>query len=66
IGGIGVEERHRRTAKRKLVQMSGTSSHMLPGHLDEVLWRDCFGDGIHASFNNLLTHLSEWYNVNNQ
>lgn len=47
--------------KRKFKQMSGTSDALLPGHLDEFIWRQRFGRTEDAAFDNILAHISEWY-----
>eukprot|EP00094_Tigriopus_californicus_P013189 TCALIF_12755-PA protein Name:"Protein of unknown function" AED:0.70 eAED:0.71 QI:0/0/0/0.5/1/1/2/0/86 len=52
-----------KNAKQKLKAMNGTSSDVLPSHLDEFMWREIHGRDGKDAFDNLLEHISEWYPV---
>ena len=49
--------------KRRLKQMNGTTSEMLPTHLDEFMWRQFRGKTVEMAFNNILDDMSRWYVV---
>ena len=49
-------------AKRRLKTMNGTNDAMLPGHLDEFMWRQSRGKTGKEAFNNILNDLAEWHN----
>ncbi len=49
--------------KRSFKKMSGTTEEMLASHLDEFLWRQFHGESKAHAFDNLLLHLSHWYQV---
>lgn len=53
-------ERYWRTVKQKLKRFYGVQRQMLPGYLDEVMWRERFGRSHEDAFDSFLTHLSEW------
>ena len=52
-----------KNAKQKIKLMFGTIDEMLPGHLDEFLWRQRNGKMTIEVFNNLLAQISHYYPV---
>lgn len=43
--------------------MGGTNPDMLPGYLDEFIWRQFNGQKTIGAFNNILNQISQFYPV---
>ena len=54
-------ENYWKNAKRRFKAMSGTNQEMLPGHLDEFMWRQKNGKTPQAAFNSIIEHLAHYY-----
>jgi hypothetical protein len=50
-------------AKRRLKSMNGTTDDMLPGHLDEFMWRQSRGKTGTEASNSILQTIAEWYHA---
>lgn len=50
--------------KMKNKAMSGTLRHMLPGYLDEHMWRQFNGKKTLVAMDNILNQISHYYPVN--
>lgn len=50
-------------AKRQLKRMNGTNDDMLPGHMDEFMWRGLRGRDAWMASTNLLNDIASWYRV---
>ncbi|KAK3787569.1 hypothetical protein RRG08_025900 [Elysia crispata] len=50
-----------KNCKRRFKAMSTTSQDMLPGHLDEFMWRQFNGKTPQAAFNNIIDQLAHYY-----
>ena len=49
--------------KKRFKQMNGTSDNMVPGYLDEYMWRERYGATSSESFDNILAHISQRYPI---
>ena len=47
--------------KKRLKNMHGTTLDMLPGYLDEFMWRDRYGQTVLQCFDNIKSHIAELY-----
>lgn len=52
-----------KNAKRRFKSMAGVHTTTLESHLDEFLWRELFGKTGEQALNNILLHLSQWYQI---
>lgn len=50
-----------KNCKRRFKTMQGVHSSMLAGHLDEFMWRQQYAPSHSAAFDNLLSHIADWY-----
>ena len=49
--------------KHKFKSMKGVDSEMLPGYLDERMWRDRYAQSSEDAMQNLLNHMAEFYHI---
>ncbi len=47
--------------KKKFKSMLGMNEEMLPGHMDEFMWRNRYGRTSEDALENLWAHISQWY-----
>jgi transposase-like protein len=50
-------------AKRRFKKMNGTTDEMLPGHLDEFMWRQRRGKTAQEAMYHLIEDIATWYSV---
>ena len=53
-----------KNCQKKFRAMLGVHSTTLPSHLDEYMWRQQHGRTYREAFDNILQHISEWYDPN--
>ena len=50
-------------AKRKFKRMKGVAEEQLPSYLDEFMWQERYGRTAREAYNNIVTHIAEFYPV---
>ena len=49
--------------KRKFKRMKGVAEEQLPSYLDEFMWRERYGRTAREAYNNIITHIAEFYPI---